>query len=235
MKTYPTLCSFRIAAITLMLSLSPAMAAAKPDAALKNSLTSFFAHGVEFEGARAELIEVDGWPETRGALHWQLPHISGHPGRISMVAWRGKPTQRQRWYVPVKLRWWKRVAVAKAGLPVSTILSPELLSVERRDITGHAGKIWSHPSRMKGLRLTQAVNAGAIISAQMVIRPPLLQYGDLVTLIVHMPGISVRASARVLQRASQGQRIRVQNITSKKIMQAEVMDRHTVRVMAGGA
>ncbi|GMR00553.1 MAG: hypothetical protein BMS9Abin18_1416 [Zetaproteobacteria bacterium] len=235
MKTYSAFCPLRIATLTLMLSLSPVIAVAEPDAALKDSLTSFFTRGVEFEGARAELIEVGGWPEAKGALHWQLPHISGHPGRISLVAWRGKPTQRQRWYVPVTLRWWKRVAVAKAGLPVSTILSPELLSVERRDITGHAGKIWSQPSRMKGLRLTQVVDAGAIISAQMVIRPPLLQYGDLVTLIVHMPGISVRASARVLQRASQGQRIRVQNITSKKIMQAEVMDRHTVRALTGGA
>ncbi len=235
MKRCPASRLFRMAVLTLMLGLSPAMAVAAPDAALKSSLASFFTRGVEFEGARAELLEVDGWPDVRGSLHWKLPHISGHPGRISLIAWRGKPARRQRWYVPVKLRWWKRVVVVNAGLPARTILSPKLLSVARRDITGHTGKIWSRPSLMKGLRLTQAVDAGTIISARMVIRPPLLQYGDQVTLIVHMPGISVRASARVLQGASLGQRIRVQNMSSKKILQAEVVDRHTVQVQIGGA
>jgi len=235
MNTYPVSRPFRMATLILMLSLAPAMAIAEPDAALKNSLSSFFTRGVEFEGARAELVEVDTWPDAQGAIHWKLSHITGHPGRISLVAWRGKPTQRKLWYVPVRLRWWKHVVVAKTGLPVRTILSPELLAVERRDITGHVGKIWTDPSQMKGLRLTQTVDADAIISAQMVTRPPLLQYGDQVTLIVQMPGIRVRASARVLQRASLGQRIRVQNIRSKKILQAEVMDGHTVRVLAGGA
>ncbi len=235
MKTYLFSNPFSMTALALALSLSPALAVARPDAALKNSLESFFSRNIEVEGARAELVEVDAWPEVRGSLHWKLPHISGHPGRISLIAWRGKSAQRKLWYVPVRLRWWKHVVVAKAGLSARTVLSPELLSVERRDITGHTGKIWTTPSQMKGLRLTQSVDANAIISARMVTRPPLLQYGDQVTLIVQMPGIRVRASARVLQRASLGQRVRVQNLRSKKILQAEVMDEHTVRVLIGGA
>jgi len=201
---------------------------------MEKSMHSFFASGVYSQGARAELIKVVRWPNTSGPVSWTMPNLKNHPGRISLIAEQGKGKNKRIWYVPVKLRWWTKAVVAKNDLPARSILTTSELAQKRINIAGHLGSWWKNKDQVVGTRLTRPIKAGQAIFSSYVKRPKLLSRGDHVTMIVSLGGLKVQATGKMLKSAELGDRVRVENIKSKKVLQAIVVDASTVRVIAGG-
>jgi len=210
------------------------MPASAADMAMRTSLQAFLGH-MEFQGARAELAEVLRWPGTKGTLHWRLPNLKQHPARLSIVAEQRDGTHLRRWYVPVRIHWWTRALVARRDIPAHTHLSASMLKLKRVDIAGHAGAWWHDIGQLAGARTTRPLHTGDLILSSYVQRPPLLKYGDQVTLIADIGGIRVTAIGKVLKTAGLGDRIHVQNMKSKQIVQATVVNAHTVQVAVGSA
>ncbi len=212
-----------------------APAYADETSALEASVYAFFAHGIVSEGARAELVHVVQWPEgISGSIRWHMPHLGKHPRRISLIAEKGNGKNQRRWYVPVQLRWWADAVVVKTDLPARTLLSRSLLSQKRVDVAGHPGRWWNNLNSLAGSRLTRPVRAGQTIYASYIKKPRLLKRGDHVTIIAMFGGLKVKASGKVLHSAGPGDRVPVRNISSKKVLQAIVINASTVRVITGG-
>jgi len=201
---------------------------------MENSIRSFFARGVNSAGARAELIEVVKWPDADGAVRWRMPNLSNHPSRVSLLAETGKGKNQRRWYVPVRLRWWSEAVVTKNDLPARTLLTNSMLTQKRINIAGHPGSWWKDSNELVGTRLTRPLKAGDAVFSPYVKRPQLLKRGDQVTMIVSFGELKVAASGMVLKSAGLGDRIQVQNIKSKKVLQAIVVYASTVHVITGG-
>ena len=195
---------------------------------------SFFASGIYSEGAKAELVEVVKWPDTAGTVRWRMPHLSNHPSRISLIAEKGEGKKQRRWYVPVRLRWWSKAVVTKTDLPTRTLLTKSVLTQKRINIAGHLGSWWKDINGLVGTRLTRPLRAGQAIYSPYVKRPKLLKRGDHVTMIASFGGLKVSASGKIMRPAGLGDRVQVQNIKSKKMLQAIVVDASTVRVISGG-
>lgn len=221
-----------VAVALLLLAASPAYAA---DGALKNSLADFFARGVRLHGATAELVRVIHWPDAKGAVVWHLPQLHHHPARMSLIAEQGRGRRLRRWYVPVQVRWWAKALVSRQDLPPRSRLMPSLLRLARVDVTGHAGRWWSKIEHLAGARTLRPLAAGQPIFAGDIKRPPLLERGKHVTLIANIGGVTVTTLAKVLRPAGLGDVVRVQNLSSKRVVQATVVSRHTVEVTRGGA
>jgi len=224
-----------------LLTLIPALALlwampviAAQDSAMQSSLEAFFNQGVVYAHARAELVEVLKWPVTTGALHWSLPTLHGHPARTILIAEQTSAQGNRRWNVPVRLHWWTRAIVADRDLPTGTILSKSLMRPARADIAGHRGSIWQQPHALIGARLTRSVRGGEILSSRVVSMRPIMRRGQQVTILASMDGIRVRTRGVAMQKGSLGSQIRVRNSKSREILQANVLDAHTVRVYAGG-
>jgi len=211
-----------------------ASAYADVDSAMQASLQSFFTQGVYINGARADLVEVGRWPDTTGALHWRMPHISNHPAHLSLIAEKTEGENKYRWYVPVRLRWWSEAIVAKTDLRVRTLLTKSMLTRKRVNVADHTGTWWRDIDGLIGKRLTRPIRTGQVIYTPYVKQPRLLKRGDQVTIITHIGGLRVQASGKAMQSAGRGERIRVRNIKSLKILQAIVLDADTVRVITGG-
>jgi flagella basal body P-ring formation protein FlgA len=62
-------------------------------------------------------------------------------------------------------------------------------------------------------------------------RPPLVQRGATVRVQLETAGLSLSGQAVALEDGAEGERIRVQNITSRAVLMAEVTGRGLVRVM----
>lgn len=217
--------------LALFIAASPAYA---EDTAMHASLDAFFTHGVHVNGARAELISVQRWPETQGRLNWHLPNLRSHPGQISLIATRGAGTHVRRWYVPVRVHWWANAMVASRDMEARTIITSAMLEQKRVDIAGHAGRWWRDPQQLTGMRTTRPLRQGQAIFASFVKRPPLIRRGDEVSLMAHIGGIRVFATGKALKSAGLGDMVRVQNLRSKQIMQATVIGAHAVRVISRG-
>jgi len=198
--------------------------------ALEKSLNDFFAQGIHYQGAKAELIQVDRWPNTKGALRWHLPNINRHAKRVSLIAEQGTGTSLRRWYVPVQLRWWANVVTVRQELPARSLLQPSMLQVQHKNIAGHTGVWWKKTTALVGMRLTRPLHTGDVVFSNAVRRPPLIKRGDRVTMIVGNGSFSVRAAGKAMQAAGLGEKVLVQNMRSKKRIEAIVIDAHTVRV-----
>jgi len=198
--------------------------------ALEKSLNDFFAQGLHYQGAKAELIQVDRWPNTKKALRWRMPIVSRHAKRVSLIAEQGAGTSLRRWYVPVQLHWWANVVSVRQELPARTLLQPSMLQVQRRDIAGHMGVWWNEVMKLKGMRLTRPLHAEDVVFSNAVRRPPLIKRGDRVTMIVGNGSFLVRAAGKAMKSAGLGEKILVQNMRSKKRVEAIVVDAYTVRV-----
>jgi len=218
--------------VVLLSALSlPAFALAEPDSAMQQSLKSFFAHGVVVRGAAAELIRVERWPQTSGAVRWSLPlSLHGHPGRLSLIAEQAG----KRWYIPVRVHWWAMAIVMKKSVPARTLLTHDMLKKTRTDIAGHNNPWLEQISELTGMRLTRRVNKGDLILSSFVKRPPLIKRGDIVQIILDIGHLHVRAEGKALRSASRGERILIKNLRSKEVIQAIVEQAGAVRVQLRG-
>ncbi len=224
--------------VSLLLILVGLPCAAGADSLADVSLHAFFAHGVVIRGARAELLSVEQWPagmdNVHGKIRWILPAFRRHPERIYLIAETGNGKRLRRWHVPVRLRWWANAVVMRTDAPARTLLTRSMLMNRRVNIAGHAGHWWTDAGPLTGSRLTRPLRAGQPIYRSYVRRPKLLRRGDRVTMIADIGGLKVRAAGKVMQSAGAGERILVRNISSRKVLQAIVLDAATVRVIRGG-
>ncbi len=221
-----------LAAACLLFASSVAIA--DTDSSMKESLHAFFARGVYSQGASAELLEVMSWPDTAGKMRWRMPTLHNHPARLSLTAEQGHGRALKRWYVPVRLNWWAQAVTTRQDLPVRSMLMPSMLDIKRVNIAGHSGLWWEQTDDLIGTRLTRHLRAGDIIYSSYIRRPKLLRRGDQVTMIAKYAGLTVTAAGKVMRSAGLGDRVPIQNIRSKQILQGMVVDASTVHVIAGG-
>ncbi|MDX8397122.1 MAG: flagellar basal body P-ring formation chaperone FlgA [Mariprofundaceae bacterium] len=197
---------------------------------LESSLQNFLNPGIHHQGADMELVRVVRWPDTKQAVRWRLSSIQRHPRQISLIAEYGHGQQQRRWYVPIQVRWWAKVVTSRQELPSRTLLQPSMLQLKRKDITAHAGAWWTNISDLKGMRSMRPMHKGDAIYSNTVMRPPLIKRGDIVTIIAGNANFSVRSQGQAMKAAGLGESILVQNMRSKKRIQAIVIDSHTVQV-----
>jgi len=198
---------------------------------LQQSLNDFFAQGIHYQGAKAELVKVIRWPKAaKGVVRWELPRINRHTAQLSLIAEQGEGSALRRWYVPVQLRWWANVVTVRQELPTRSLLQASMLQIERKNVAGHTGTFWGAKDALLGMRLTRPLHVNDVVFSHMVKRPPLIQRGDRITIVAGNGSFSVRAEGQAMKAASIGERILVQNMRSKERVQAIVIDAHTVRV-----
>jgi len=198
--------------------------------ALEKSLNDFFAQGVHYQGAAAELIQVDRWPNTQKKLRWRLPMVNRHAKRVSLIAEEGAGPSLHRWYVPVQVNWWANVVTVRQELPARSLLQSSMLQVQRKNIAGHMGVWWKKTAELVGMRLTRPLHTDDVVFSSAVKRPSLIKRGDRVTMVVGNGRFSVRTAGKAMKAAGLGEKVLVQNMRSKKKVEGVVIDAHTVRV-----
>lgn len=204
---------------------------------IEASLHRFFQQGVMLGGARAELIKVLQFPDIKqngkGGFRWSLPHLRNHPMRVSLIVEQGQGIHVRRWYVPVQLHWWADALAVRDDVAAHTLLTEDMLEYAHVDVADHAGRWWTDARQLAGTRTTRPLRAGQVLYASYVKRPPLLRRGDRVVLVASIGGIRVTALGEVLKQAGRGDLVRVRNLSSKRMIQATVVDKHTARVLVG--
>lgn len=104
------------------------------------------------------------------------------------------------------------------------------VEVRRQQVAGLAHLYMSEPGSLAGRRLIRATAAGTVLTAAMFKAQPLVRRGQQVTLLASAAGVDIRAAGRALADGGQHDRIRVQNLTSLKVVEGVVDDSGTVRV-----
>lgn len=133
-------------------------------------------------------------------------------------------------YIPVRVRRLGEVVVARRALAKGQILTPDDLALERRDLFALPGAPLAEPSRAVGQTVRQPLAAGTVLQPTMLVAPRLVRRGDLVTIQAEAGAVNVRASGIALADGAAGDRIRVRNALTKKVIQATVAAAGLVRI-----
>ena len=146
-----------------------------------------------------------------------------------IVSVNGKVVHKINLRLDVKL--YQQVVVSASSISLGEILTADKLRYERMD-TGRMGSgYFTDVSKVLGLMTRRALTPGMVVTEAMVNKPSLIKRGNIVTIIARMGGMEVTGSGQAMQDGSEGQLIRVQNISSTKIVSAKVLDASTVQVL----
>ena len=120
--------------------------------------------------------------------------------------------------------------VAVTRLPPDTILRPEDIRMARVHTAVLPTEVARSVQQISGMQLRRPLAAGQPFRLADLIRPPLVQRGATVRIELSSAGLSLTGQAVALDAGADGERIRVQNITSHAFLFAQVIGPGQVRV-----
>ncbi|MCC2658604.1 MAG: flagellar basal body P-ring biosynthesis protein FlgA [Panacagrimonas sp.] len=131
-------------------------------------------------------------------------------------------------FVPVSVRVQVPVLVASRGLARGQSVGAGDVDVQMRD-RANLGPAWlSSPDDLRSETdgtarvLSRAVAAGSVLSPSQFANARVVRRGQSVTLVSRSGGFEVRAQGKALSDAGTGERVRVENLSSRRVVEGEV-------------
>lgn len=134
-------------------------------------------------------------------------------------------------YVPVRVVGTSRVAVAAHAILAGSVLSASDLRAEQHDMSELPPGYLDDLSIAVGHTAVRPIAAGAILTNQLLVASKAVQRGQTVTLVADAGGISVRMAGRALTDGLINQRVRVQNLSSGKMVEGIARSEQVVEII----
>jgi flagella basal body P-ring formation protein FlgA len=137
-----------------------------------------------------------------------------------------------RWklYVPVRVETPQRVVALARPVRRGEVLTAGDLEFVAADTQRLQQGYFSAVDALIGQRLARSVTPGTILNHSMLKRIALIETGQSVTLIAGTGGIAVSAPGKALASGSAGDRIKVRNLSSGRIVEGVIRDGDHVAV-----
>jgi flagella basal body P-ring formation protein FlgA len=134
-------------------------------------------------------------------------------------------------YVPVRIVGTSPVAVAAHAIVAGTVIKATDLKIEEHDISELPLGFLDDPAIAVGLTAGRPIAGGAYLTNQELVAAKVVQRGQSVTLLADAGGISVRMAGRALSDGLMNQRVRVQNLSSGKIVEGIARSEQVVEII----
>ena len=133
-------------------------------------------------------------------------------------------------FVPVHIRAFGEVVVAKHALPRHTVLRASDVHAVRRDLSRYDQGFYSTPQQVVGMVVKYSVGQGSAITPRALRPKQLVRRGESITIVAQRAGLTIRVKGEALMDGSNGETIRVKNSRSEREIDAIVIAPHTVKV-----
>jgi flagella basal body P-ring formation protein FlgA len=135
-------------------------------------------------------------------------------------------------YVPVRIVSTSPVAMAVHAIVAGTAIKASDLKIEEHDVSELPLGFLDDPAIAVGLIASRPIAEGAYLTNQQLTAPKVVQRGQSVTLLADAGGISVRMAGRALSDGLINQRVRVQNLSSGKIVEGIARSEQVVEIIS---
>jgi flagella basal body P-ring formation protein FlgA len=122
-------------------------------------------------------------------------------------------------FVPVTVRREQDVLVLARGVAAGEVLTAADMGSVRRDTARIAGAVLSDPQSAIGRVARRAMSAGTLLSATDLVAPRIIRRGDSVALVSRRGGVEVRVAGKALADAGEAERVSVENLSSRRVVQ----------------
>jgi len=152
------------------------------------------------------------------------------PGRV-LIELRCEGRAPWHIYVPTRVVGTTAVVLAAHALVMGTVLTEKDLTVEQRDLTGLPPGYLDDPGIAVGLTVARGIAGGAVMTNQQLLGMQAVQRGQTVTLVADAGGIYVRMQGRALSDGLVNQRIKVENLSSGKVVEGIARSSQIVEIL----
>lgn len=130
----------------------------------------------------------------------------------------------QSWtlYVPVRVEREASVLVLASNVSAGTVLDASHLVLRQRDIGQLAYGYLVDAQQVIGYSVRRPLQAGWALSGNDIEAPQVIKRGDSVTLIARSGPVEVRAGGKALSNAGVAERIRVENLSTRRVVDGTV-------------
>jgi len=133
-------------------------------------------------------------------------------------------------YVPVSVQFLRSVVVLTQSVQRGDFLTPDLLMLQTRDVARLSKAYMTDLTQAIGKQAQRALAAGSVLNRHDLGEPLLIKRGQHVTIEAASPVFSIRMNGQALADGALGQRIRVKNSSSGRIIEARVVQPNVVYV-----
>jgi len=221
----------------LTLLAPPAWAAQElqPHDAIRATVRQFLAAGLAKRKLKDPEITI-GHMDPRLRLALCTAPLKAFPtgtGRIIGAVTVGvRCTGNRPWtlYVTAKVAVYGDVVVAGEPLRRGNVIEASQLRTERRNLATMTSGYYGSPQAVAGQALKRSLNPGDPVLPYQLTQPKLVRRGEQVTLMAEVGAAQVRMSGKALADGVAGQRVRVRNLSSRRVVEGTVVAPGLIRV-----
>jgi flagella basal body P-ring formation protein FlgA len=133
-------------------------------------------------------------------------------------------------YVPARIVAKRPIVVLTRPVPRGTVLTAQDIDVEVREIGSLGAGYFEDPGVIIGKVLTRNVSAGQVVSPTLLTGNIAVRRGQLVTLHANSGSVTVSMEGTALADGSVGERLRVKNNASARVVEGVVRDDGSVEI-----
>jgi flagella basal body P-ring formation protein FlgA len=149
-----------------------------------------------------------------------------------MVELRCPATPAWHVYVPVRIVGTSTVTLAAHAIVVGSVLTEKDVRTEQRDVSELPPGYMDDPTVAIGLTVSRPISSGAVITNQYLVAAKAVQRGQEVTLVADIGSMSVRMAGRALSDGLMNQRVKVENLSSGKIVEGIARSAQVVEIIS---
>ena len=127
-----------------------------------------------------------------------------------------------RLFVPVRVRRSQTVLVLSRGIAPGETITADAFVPETRDASRIVGAAVADPAQAIGRVARRTLSAGAVLSETDLVAQRLIRRGDNVALVSRRGGVEVRVVGKALGDAGENERVTVENLSSRRVVQGVV-------------
>lgn len=151
------------------------------------------------------------------------------PGR-SVVGVRCGGSRPWKLYVSVRVEVLQAVIVSRNPLPRGHLMAAEDLSLVQRDTATLRRGYFSDPGQVIGQRTKRHLGAGKVVTPSTLARDQLVRRGSDVQIVAHSGMLQVHMRGEALSNGGLGERIRVRNQSSGRVVSGTVIGPAVIQV-----
>lgn len=127
-----------------------------------------------------------------------------------------------RLFVPVKIRRNQTVLILNRGIAAGETIALADITTAQRDVARIAGAALADPAAAVGRVARRTLSAGSLLAPNDLVAQRLVRRGDSVALVSRFGGVEVRVAGKALADAGENERVSVENLSSRKVVQGTV-------------
>lgn len=151
------------------------------------------------------------------------------PGRISIGI---RCNTEKKWSISTSavIKVYETVIVLSRPVQRGDIITPQHLAIEKRDVSKLRGDFITQAGQIENKQAARQMSAGDVLSLRSFVEPLLIKRGDKIIISTVQPAFAIRMNGLAMMDGAKGQRIRIKNENSGRIISATVVEAGVVSV-----